>query len=120
MVKLKYYVEQKVRGHVQKNSCLCISLFKTNNNYSSKYNPSFSIPYASVLQAVESDLDNSATPWTQRIHGTLLRLDQKFQIIVFKKSAPLNETSHNQKEQGRDCKLDAVEPLHHRVHQASP
>ncbi|CAF5162453.1 unnamed protein product, partial [Rotaria magnacalcarata] len=43
------------------------------------------------------------------------RLNQKFRIVVLEKSAPLNETTHNQKEQGRDCKPDAAEPLYHQV-----
>ena len=43
------------------------------------------LPYASVLQVVESDYDTNMAPWTQRIHGMLLQLDQKFQISYSQK-----------------------------------
>ncbi|CAM4749889.1 unnamed protein product [Rotaria magnacalcarata] len=68
-----------------------------------------------LLATINTVLSINVAPWTQRIHDTLLRLDQKFRIVVLEKSAPLNETAHNQKEQGRDCKPDAAEPLYHQV-----
>ena len=69
--------EQKVHSHLKQNCFLYINLVKTNNNYSSKYNPSFSMTshqcsvscrIRSRYQCGSLDLENSrhtASTWSK-------------------------------------------------------